>query len=151
MSDHSSSEHHQHFKVSDNFVIPLDHKGDVRDGCCSKYFEICGGCGGKPIELKVCDYDVVCITVTALFYWCKDERNCKYPPNVNSNVTVYTSEKICDCKDTLGWDFLLYPPECAQALNVCVELVPHRKKHKKCKPCKECHKKKDDCGCSKDH
>lgn len=129
----SSQDHLPLQPVSDKFVIPLDSHGNVRDTCCSQYFEICGGCDGKPIELKLCNYNAICLTVTSFFKWCPDKRGCVYPPNVNANVAIYTSEKICKCTDDLGWNFLIYPPEGAQALNVCAELVPYIEPP--CDPC----------------
>lgn len=119
--------------VSDRFNLVFDSKGNLRDNCCSEYFTICGGCDGKPVELKLCDYEAVCLTGTPFFYYCHDERGCKYPPNVNSNLTFFMDKKICKCEDTLGWRFLVYPPDCAQVVNICAELVRAR-----CEPCDPC-------------
>ncbi len=122
--------------VDDSFVIPLRSDGSPRDDCCSQYFTVCGGCNGEPIELKLCNYNAICLTITPIFKWCKSERGCDFPPNVNASVAIFSSETICRCGDNLGWDFLVYPPSGAQALNVCAELIPYV-------PCPPC-----PCGCS---
>lgn len=133
-------------KILHKFKIPIDSKGNIREGCCSEYFEICGGCDGKPIEIKSCKYDVNDISITPIFYGCKLERECQYPPAHNSNVSITSTEKVCSCDDTVGWTFFIYPPPSAQVLLVSTELVPHKERSK---PCKGGHKK-GGCKCNKD-